>query len=598
MKKEILYSILTIGIFASLITAGTFAYFTDTETSIGNSFTAGTIDISVNGQDHWVETFSLDDMKPGYSQEITVEITNTGENPVKIWKIIKNVVTEENGIVEPEQDWYDTYNSGQPKNDLDSAIVYEMEIDGTIAVAEEAGITLDKIKDYHVNLVKLDNPFDQFNGDGIFYPGESITVRQKYYFMEDTENWAQSDQISFDIEFIAQQIDAPKPLKQMAFIDNTYNSPEYKASEDEITGILKYNPISLTFNYDFMGVGLDYNKEYCLIYYADPYPGNGLTQSTGALIDSGTPNSEGVLVLSGSKDLGTDLPNPDDQNYPHGAKIWLIPCSAYNEINHCVIGWPIDDTNWLLDNWPGLIKYKKGESPETPEIKTIYINDLGGDVSSQYGYSHDYSGADVSFTYITPSTGRLKGTIQATGLKPYCTYQLKLVGTPTCQDPIDGNDAINEHIGYKGRWTCTDCTCSGAGCNRDDTKYLANSHYRGDSSECIAGYLVFGYFTADSSGNANKYITGDTSYHVLWSGGGICNTNVNNNLAYLDSSHSTVLFSPADKVNGQPEAGRGGCNGLSLNPYSYSCKIVLTEESFHKGNWATVLEGNIDFEIN
>jgi len=596
MKKEILFSILTIGIFASLIGAGTFAYFSDTETSIGNKFTAGTIEISVNGQDHWIETFSLEDMKPGHSQEITVIITNTGENPVKIWKIIKNIITEENGIIEPEQNWYDTYNSGQPKNDLDTAIVYEMYVNGAIAVAEEAGITLDQIKDYYVNLVKLDTPFAPSNGDGILYPGGLITVRQKYYFKEDTENWAQSDKISFDIEFLAQQVDAPEPLNQMSFMDNKIVSLDWSPIADEIMGVLKYNPIGLTFNYDFIGVGLDPDKEYCLIYYADDYPGNGLTHSTGAFIDSGTPNSEGIIVLSGSKDLGTDLPNPDDLNYPHAAKIWLLPCNTYDQNLHGVIGWSADETNWLFDNWPGLIKYQRGESADTPEIRTIYINDLGGDIGSQYDYQHDYSGRDVSFTYETPSNGRLRGTIQATGLKPYCTYQVKLIGIPTCDDPVNGDDVANEYIGYKGRWTCTDCICSGAGCNRDDIQYETYSHYKG-GTQCIAGYLVFGFFTADASGNANKFIEADTSYHVLRSGGGTCNSNVDTYLGYLDSAHPSVLFSPADKVNGETEPGRGGCNGLSFNPDSYSCKIVLTEESFHNGNWATVLEGKIEFEI-
>ena len=203
----------------------------------------------------------------------------------------------------------------------------------------------------------------------------------------------------------------------------------------------------------------------------------------------------------------------------------------------------------------------------------------------------------MSFTYDTPSIGRLRGTIIATGLKPYCTYQVKLVGIPTCQDPINGDDLANEYIGYKGRWTCTDCSCSGADCNRNDAEYEAYSHFRGDGSQCIAGYLVFDYFTADSSGNANKFIESETSYHVFWSGGGICNTNVNTYLAYIDPAHPTVLFSPADKVNGEPEPSRGGCNGLSFDSDIYSCKIALTEESFHQGNWATVLEGEIDFEI-
>lgn len=233
-----------------------------------------------------------------------------------------------------------------------------------------------------------------------------------------------------------------------------------------------------------------------------------------------------------------------------------------------------------------------------PGTNTIMIDQPGGQYSSgQYGYDFDYSGADVQFTYMNST--KLKGTIHATGLKPYCTYQLKLLGKPTCSHPVDGDDTLNEYLGYHGRWTCVDCACSGSGCNRNDGEYEANKILddTDPNKECIVGYLVFGFFTADASGNAVKYIEADNSYHVLWSGGGICGSNINLHLAALDGAHPTVLFSPPDKVNGQPE--RFGCGGLSIAPGVYDYGICITEECFHKPpmNWATVLLGDISFEI-
>ena len=236
-------------------------------------------------------------------------------------------------------------------------------------------------------------------------------------------------------------------------------------------------------------------------------------------------------------------------------------------------------------------EYCQGE-PTT----TITINDPGPQYSEdQYGYNFDYSSADVKFTYNCEDTN-LRGTIEATGLKPYCTYQVKLIGIPTCLDPT-GDDMANEYIGYKGRWTCTSCACTGAACNRNDAQYLANSPFRGSGSECIAGYLVFDFFTVDENGEATKYIEAETSYHVLFPGGGTCNSNTYTYLYYPDAAHPTLAFCPPDKVNGQPEGGRGGCGGLSLDADTYHCTIALTEESFHRGNWATVLEGLIDFKI-
>ena len=593
-------SILAIIIVIVIVAIGvTTAYFSDTEISTDNIIQAGTVDINIDGDNPWISSYQMSNMAPGDSEEINFVIHNTGKDPVRIWKIIKNVNYEENGITGPEQKWYDLQNGGLPKNDLDTAIVYEMFVDGDLVVEHEAEITLDKIKNYHINLVKTDKPFEPSNGDGILYPGDSIIVNQKYYFKEGTENWAQTDRISFDIEILAQQIETPEPLHQLSFMQNKETSSvNWPAITDNRIGVLKYDSMALEFNYSFLGVGLEPTTEYYLIYAKDPWGANK------PLIDAGVPDINGVLALSGSKDLG-DLPYMDDENFTYGAKIWLLPYDGYNGGS---IDWlPEDD--WLFDNWPGLINYKKGKysgsGNSSPTTKTAYLNILGGDISDQYGYQHDYTSAvnnNVYFTYDDPLpiNGKLTGTFHATGLKPYATYQVKLSGIPVCLDPINGDDVANEYIGYKGRWTCTDCTCSGLSCNRTDSDYLAYSYYKGDQSQCIASYLVFDYFTADNNGEIiinDTDISSDTSYHVLFCGGGICNGNDNSFLNYPDTNNLGVAFCPAERVNGQPEPGRGGCGGLSLSPGTYNLIMSLTEESFHKGNWATVLESPISFTI-
>jgi hypothetical protein len=234
----------------------------------------------------------------------------------------------------------------------------------------------------------------------------------------------------------------------------------------------------------------------------------------------------------------------------------------------------------------------------TPNATTIYINELGADVANQYAYNIDYTKADVSFAYDTPATGKLRGTISATGLKPFATYQVKFEGKPICQYGASGNDLANEYIGFEGRWTCTSgatCTGNAAARNRSDAQYSALSPLRGNGSECITSYLVWGFFTADSNGNAVKTIETVSSYHVLFANGGVCGSTDNLHLSYLDPVHPTVLFAAASDVEGQIE--RGFCGGLTLNPGNYDLKIVLTEESFHQGNWATVLGKDISFSI-
>ena len=49
--KKILLSVLTIALVAVVAAGATQALFSDTEESTGNTFTAGTLDLKVNGQD-------------------------------------------------------------------------------------------------------------------------------------------------------------------------------------------------------------------------------------------------------------------------------------------------------------------------------------------------------------------------------------------------------------------------------------------------------------------------------------------------------------------------------------------------------------------
>ncbi|MDP2741324.1 MAG: TasA family protein [bacterium] len=596
--KKIIVSLFTIAIVASVVVGATRAYFSDTEVSSNNIIQTGTVDIDIDGQNFWTGKFDWENIEPGDTKVITFAIHNVGTYPIKLWKIIKNLTTEENGIVEPEQDWYSTNNGGQSKNDIDTAIVYEMSVGGQIAIEKEAGITLDKIKDYYMGLVKLD-PGASSAYNGILNPGGSVTVVQRYHFKEGTDNWAQSDKMTFDIEILAQQVSAPEPVKQLSFMNNKYVAGDWHVVADEKVGLLKYDSTALMFNYDFTGVGLNPATQYCLIYSKDPWSGGKKI-----LIKKGMSDVNGKVSLVGSMDTG-NLPYADDGNYPTGAKIWSLPCADYNEGGQS-IGWP-PHNDWLFENWPGFIKYTKGEVseelPDSPPVggsQTIAINELGGDISNQYGYQFGgYPTANVTFAYNSPANDRLSGTINATGLKPYATYQVKFVGKPTCAG-AGGNNTANEYIGYSGRWTCiggTTCTGSSSDKNRSDAQYVVNKAKLDSdpTKECVAGYLVWDFFTADSSGGVSKAVQTANSYHVLWSGGGICNTSTNTYLANLDPAHPTVLFSPANKVDGQIE--RGTCNGLTLNPGVYDLSMSITEESFHQGNWATVLMKDINFEI-
>jgi predicted ribosomally synthesized peptide with SipW-like signal peptide len=83
LNKKMLLSVLVIGCIATVASAGTWAYFSDTETSTGNTFAAGTLDMSLsddneNGGSVVATWKSPENYKPGDTFENTLKFTNTG----------------------------------------------------------------------------------------------------------------------------------------------------------------------------------------------------------------------------------------------------------------------------------------------------------------------------------------------------------------------------------------------------------------------------------------------------------------------------------------------------------------------------------------
>ena len=79
--KRILVSLMTMALVSALVGGGIYAYFNDTETSTGNTFTAGTLDLNLDGGNTNVVKFTVDDVKPGDSSGGTWTVANVGNIP-------------------------------------------------------------------------------------------------------------------------------------------------------------------------------------------------------------------------------------------------------------------------------------------------------------------------------------------------------------------------------------------------------------------------------------------------------------------------------------------------------------------------------------
>lgn len=130
-------------------------------------------------------------------------------------------------------------------------------------------------------------------------------------------------------------------------------------NNDNRVATLIYNPSGSNFNYALIGSGLEPDTEYSLIYYADyadrfnKWGGD----NPGALIGSGITTTNGNLAMDGIINLNMNLPCPPDSNIDghdyretpdeysnaHGAKLWLVPSTAYNVAENRVTSWSPSD---------------------------------------------------------------------------------------------------------------------------------------------------------------------------------------------------------------------------------------------------------------
>jgi predicted ribosomally synthesized peptide with SipW-like signal peptide len=185
MSRRILIALLGVLLVAALAGAGTFAYFSDTETSTGNTFTVGTIDISVDGENPWTKTFELEDLKPCETGTITFVVTNVGTNPADIYKHL--TVTELAGGAHPESEWAE--DPDDTINNIDEVMDYAI-------LVNDASIYTGTVASANCNEILL----------GQLAPGASMTVVQTYHLQAGVTNWAQGDKMTFDIEVLAKQV--------------------------------------------------------------------------------------------------------------------------------------------------------------------------------------------------------------------------------------------------------------------------------------------------------------------------------------------------------------------------------------------------------
>ena len=118
MKRIVLSTLLILGTLGAIATGGTGAYFSDTESSVGNVFTAGAIDLKIDNESYyngilnatttWEATdltverfFDFDDLKPNDYGEDTISL-HVETNDAYLCADVKLTSNDDNTQTEPE----------------------------------------------------------------------------------------------------------------------------------------------------------------------------------------------------------------------------------------------------------------------------------------------------------------------------------------------------------------------------------------------------------------------------------------------------------------------------------------------------------------
>ncbi|MFH1648199.1 MAG: TasA family protein [Patescibacteria group bacterium] len=228
MNKKILVSLSVITVVAAIAVGGTIAYFSDTETSTGNTFTAGSLDLKIDSQCSyngvagdqcgvWGQTnggedivgqkfFSFTDVKPGDSGENTISL-HVYNNNAYICASISNLTNADNGCTEPEGDVDNTCNNPGPgEGELQNALVMSIWRDNG-AVANSCNNIKDADEDYLVeNVNPQEGTWALYDSNTGPLAGDTTTcIGVSWSLPASVENIVQTDSLSGDISFYAEQ---------------------------------------------------------------------------------------------------------------------------------------------------------------------------------------------------------------------------------------------------------------------------------------------------------------------------------------------------------------------------------------------------------
>lgn len=194
---------------------------------------------------------------------------------------------------------------------------------------------------------------------GLLVPGWAVpgekTVKYKVGLIKEGE--------LLDKATATSQITIPTPNPNLEYLRLVQKDPgDWSVVKGGARGLLRYTRTGPMFIFRLHARGLSPNTSYTLIYYPDPWPGNGLI-----CLARGTADYHGYLRhVVGAVKIKGGLPGEFDQNYPNGAKTWLVRSDDVDCAGKMMVDW--NPGEYLFEY--NLITYGDG-SKENPEINAV-----------------------------------------------------------------------------------------------------------------------------------------------------------------------------------------------------------------------------------
>jgi len=193
-----------------LVGGGTWAYFSDPETTTGNVLTAGTLNLQVGTADPTTANITVSAVAPGDSGSADWLLKNDGTLAGYLDITFTSIVDAENGVNEPEED--DVGEDGtvaSPGTDGELAenlllLIYIDENDNNTYDAGTDNLTFnDYVKGGSANLT--DVTVDDYAMAANYGSGDDKAFRIEWSVSTSVTNLIQSDSTGFTIEFSLEQ---------------------------------------------------------------------------------------------------------------------------------------------------------------------------------------------------------------------------------------------------------------------------------------------------------------------------------------------------------------------------------------------------------